>query len=113
MHERSLVRALLRQVHELQTGHQADRVIALRVSIGEFSGVEADLFQSAFDDLVDGSSICGARLELHQVALEASCESCSCEFAVKNYQFKCPSCGIPQVQIVRGDGMVLESVTLE
>jgi len=113
MHERSLVRALLKQVRELQNEQQAERVVALKVSIGEFSGVEASLFQSAFGELVDGSPICGARLELQQVALEACCESCSCEFAVENYQFKCPSCGNVQVQIIRGDGMVLESITLE
>ena len=113
MHERSIVRALLKQVHELQTERKAGRVVAVRVSVGEFSGVEADLLRSAFDDLVDDSPICGAQLELRVVPLEASCSSCSCEFAVVNFQFKCPRCDDSQVDIVRGEGLMLESVTLE
>ena len=113
MHERSLVQALLKQVHTLQTERGAERVVAVRVSVGEFSGVEADLFRSAFTELVEGSPICGALLELCEVPLEARCQSCSREFIVVNFQFKCPRCENGQVDIVRGEGLMLESVTLE
>lgn len=88
-------------------------MVAVRVSVGEFSGVEADLFHSAFEELVDDSPICGARLELQAVPLEARCQVCSCEFAVVNFQFRCPRCDDSRLDIVRGEGLMLESVTLE
>ena len=113
MHERSIVRALLKQVHELQTARGADRVVAVRVSVGAFSGVEADLIHSAFEELVDDSPIRGARLELQEIPLTARCPLCSCDFAVVNFRFQCPKCDESRVKIVRGEGLVLESVTLE
>jgi hydrogenase nickel incorporation protein HypA/HybF len=113
MHERTLVRALLKQVQQLQAEQAAERVLAVRVSVGEFCGVEADLFRSAFDELVDDSPISGALLELRVVPLEARCSSCSCEFAVANFRFQCPRCNEARVNVVRGEGLVLESVTLE
>ena len=113
MHERSIVRALLRQVCELQTERGADRVVAVRVSVGEFSGVEADLVRTAFEELVEDSPIHGARLELQSIPLTAHCPACSQEFAIVNFEFKCPDCGVAHVKIVRGEGLVLESVTLE
>jgi hydrogenase nickel incorporation protein HypA/HybF len=113
MHERSLIRALLRQVRQLQTEHGATRVVAVRVSVGEFSGVEAELVSRAFEELVHDSPIRGARLELREIPLAARCQFCSCEFAVVNFQFKCPRCHGSHVSIVSGDGLVLESVTLE
>ncbi|NIL97321.1 MAG: hypothetical protein GTO53_06965 [Planctomycetales bacterium] len=113
MHERSVVRALLKQVQQLQSERCAERVVAVRVSVGAFCGVEADLFQTAFDQLVDESPICGARLELSQVPLEACCDSCQREFPVVNFRFICPHCEGDQIRVVRGEGLVLESVTLE
>lgn len=88
-------------------------MVAVRVSVGEFSGVEADLLRSAFEELVDGSPIRGAEIELRSVTLEARCPSCSCEFLVENFRFECPRCDNSRVNIVRGEGLVLESVTLE
>ncbi|NIP86205.1 MAG: hypothetical protein GTO03_11800 [Planctomycetales bacterium] len=113
MHERSLVGALVRQVHRLQTEQGAARVLSICVSIGEFSGVEPELFCSAFEELIDGSPLRGAQLELRETPLEARCEACANEFLVVKFQFLCPHCGSSQVNVLRGEGLVLESVTLE
>lgn len=113
MHERSIVRALLNQAHELKTEQNARRVLTVRVSVGEFSGVEPQLVQSAFDELVGDSLIPGAQLELRVVPIEARCQACSHDFGVKGFRFHCPRCGESRVKILRGEGLVLESVTLE
>ena len=113
MHERSIVRALLRQVHEVRTERGAQNVCLVRVSVGEFSGVEPELFRNAFDELVDGSLISGAQLELSVVPMEACCNACSHEFVVQNFRFQCPQCEDVSLNIIRGEGLVLESVTLE
>lgn len=113
MHERSIVRALLKQVRQLQTEQGAEGVVAVKVSIGDFSGVEPNLLRSAFDEMINDSPYCGARLELRKVPLESRCQSCSTEFAVENFRFRCPRCGDSHVETVRGEGLILESVTLE
>ena len=113
MHERSLVEALLNQVERLMREQRAARVRVVRVSAGEFSGVEPELLRIAFVDLVDDSAVSGARLELEEVTLEAQCEDCGEEFAVERFRFQCPRCESRRIAIVRGEGLMLESVTME
>ena len=113
MHEQSIVRALLRQVEELAADQPGRRVLTVRVSVGEFSGVDADLLHSAYDELVADSLISGAKLELTIVPIVASCLTCAHEFIVQNFRFRCPQCDEVRVKIIRGEGLVLESITLE
>ena len=113
MHERSLVHALLCQVETLMRQQQADRVLNVHVSVGEFSGVEPDLFRSAFEDVVIDSPLRGAQLNLRQVPLQARCDRCARKFLVARFCFECPACQSKQVTILRGEDLMLESVTLE
>ena len=69
MHEASLVESSLRQVVSLMQEHGAQRVHSIRVCVGEFSGVEPELFRSAYELLVDDSPARGATLELRTVPL--------------------------------------------
>jgi hydrogenase nickel incorporation protein HypA/HybF len=113
MHEFSLVTALLNQVGELMRQQQADRVISIRVNVGEFCGVDPELFRIAYDILVDTSPVHGAQLRLEQVPLESRCGNCGHEFGNEYFCFVCPACKSKDVTIVRGEDLVLESLTLE
>lgn len=113
MHERSLVQDLLRQVERLMREHGARRLLKVSVSAGEFSGVEPELLRLAFEELAPESAARGAVLELAEVPLEARCGECDHLFRVRRFRFQCPQCRGRQVTVVRGEGLVLESVTLE
>jgi hydrogenase nickel incorporation protein HypA/HybF len=112
MHELSLARALLRQVEELRQSHRAAGVRTVCVSVGEFSGVEADLLDSAFCQLTQGTPVEGARLSINRVPLEARCTACEHEFTVHAFCFVCPRCEARDVRIVRGEELMLETLTL-
>lgn len=113
MHEASLVQSLLDQVAALLQQHGAQRVLTIRVSVGEFSGVELELFRSAYELLVDQTAARGAQLELRPVALRARCRACQCEFPVQQFRFQCPQCVSSQIEITQGEDLLLESVILE
>ncbi len=93
--------------------NKATRVISLRVNVGGFSGVEPELFRFAYDALSEESAVHGARLEMQVVPLECRCQECEDEFAVHDYRFECPKCAGGSVSIIRGEGIVLDNVTLE
>ena len=113
MHEESLVRSLLRQVELIADEHRATEITEIEVEIGPLSGVEPLLVQSAFAR-VAASTACGsARLSIHQVELEALCESCGQQFEMQELQFRCPCCEANGIRIVRGDEFRLMNVTLE
>lgn len=113
MHEYSLVRGLLRQIEELRRQHDACLVVSLRLIVGEFSGVEADLLHSAFEDLSKGTPAEAASIDIIKTELTAACQCCGNHFAVNRFQFVCPQCQSTKVAIERGDELILESVTFE
>ena len=113
MHERSLARALLRQVQQIADENLAARVVSIRVQIGEFSGVEAELIASAYEDLVADTPLRHAALELQRVPLEAVCGQCGSRFRIKRFNFQCDYCSGNQLTIRGGEEMLLESVTME
>jgi len=113
MHEFSLVQTLLRQIDAIRCEQAAERVTAVRVSVGEFSGVEPDLFRDAFEILTAETPMREAELQMNRVTLECECHECSKLFGVERFRFECPKCKSRNVTIVRGQELVLESVTVE
>jgi hydrogenase nickel incorporation protein HypA/HybF len=113
MHERSLVRALLRQVEKIADENASGRVVAIHVRIGEFSGVEPDLLAGAYDDLVQETRLQGAALELQKTPLQAVCDQCGDRFRIERFNFQCGKCGSLSLALSGGEEMLLESVTME
>jgi hydrogenase nickel incorporation protein HypA/HybF len=113
MHEFSVASALLRQVEELRQSHDCGDVRSVRVSLGEFSGVDAELLHSAFVRSTEGTRVAGAELVVERVPLEARCGDCGEEFAVRRFRFVCPVCGGHSIDVLRGEELMLESVTFE
>lgn len=112
MHEASIVRALLTQVCEIQQAHQGLPVREVRLQLGPLSGVEAALLVSAFDLLVPETSAVGARLTVEPVPLEAACSACGTTFQPPRFRMTCPACQSTCTRIMRGDSVMLDSVTL-
>jgi hydrogenase nickel incorporation protein HypA/HybF len=112
MHEYSLARALLEHVHAQQVRQSARRVAAVKVTVGEFAGVDAELLELAFRDLAIGTPAEGADVSISRVPLEARCQKCGHEFEIQRFRFVCPNCSTADVRIIRGEELMLESVTL-
>lgn len=113
MHELSLMRALLQQVDELRTSHRDHELRRIDVSIGEFSGVDPELLQSAFDRSTDGTQLEGVKFSVSHVPLIARCRNCLVEFQVYSFRFVCPACDDRAVDVIRGEELMLESVTFK
>jgi len=113
MHELSLIRALLQQVDELRASHQAHQLRRINVSVGEFSGVDPDLLQSAFGNSTDGTPLEGVEFLIARVPLTAHCRNCGIDFPLRNFRFVCPDCDSTAIDVVRGEELMLESLTFE
>lgn len=113
MHEFSLAQALLEEVERVRHQHSGGRLKAVRVEVGELSGVEADLLAFAVELILADGPDAGAVLELNAVPVEARCRACEREFRVQQFHFRCPACGDGRVEVLRGEGLVLRDVTIE
>ncbi|HEV3021530.1 MAG TPA: hydrogenase maturation nickel metallochaperone HypA [Pirellulales bacterium] len=108
MHEASLVRTLIEQVDRLASEHAATAVDEVRVRIGPLSGVEPYLVAAAFERFAPA----GATLVIDEVPLTARCRGCGESFEVESFRFRCPRCDSADVEVIEGDGFMLESITI-
>jgi hydrogenase nickel incorporation protein HypA/HybF len=104
---------MLRQVQQVADENSADRVLTIRVRIGEFSGVEPELVASAYNELVQETCLSGASLEVEQAPLEAVCDRCGYTFRIEQFSFHCARCGGLHLKVSGGEELLLDSVTLQ
>jgi hydrogenase nickel incorporation protein HypA/HybF len=83
------------------------------VRLGEFSGVEPELFASAFEELTSDSPMDGAALRLEQAPLEGVCDDCGNQFQIERFCFRCNRCGSTGLTVRGGEEVLLESVIFE
>jgi hydrogenase nickel incorporation protein HypA/HybF len=111
MHEYSLVQAMMQRVEEQARAHKATGVHRLQVRIGLLSGVEADLFSTAYEVLRAGTLCANAELVIAREESEWRCSVCGALVPVGG-ELVCPQCGWP-ARLARGDDLVLERIELE
>jgi hydrogenase nickel incorporation protein HypA/HybF len=111
MHEYSIVLALLDRVEKEAKAHGASTVHHIRVRIGELSGVERDLFESAYE-LARPRTVCdSAVLEVVPVSPRWVCRSC--EAPIRNGGvLRCSICDAP-AHLAEGDEILLERLEME
>jgi hydrogenase nickel incorporation protein HypA/HybF len=113
MHEFSIARSLMKQVEAIALREGAERVSSMTIRVGEFSGIDPDLLQSAVTTLADQGRTRNCALNISRVPLTARCAACADVFVVSHFRFVCPSCASTETEIVSGEELILDSVTLE
>lgn len=111
VHEYSIVGALLDQVGALAAERQATAVHRLEVRIGELSGVEIDLLQTAFDLFRERTICAGATLEVTPVPARWACPRCDGPVR-RGAALRCPDCALP-ARLTEGDEIILDRVEME
>lgn len=111
MHEASVVQALLDRIEEGAAAYGPARVTGIDVQLGELSGVEALLLQSAWEILCGGTRCEGAELRLRPIAARWQCPRCDAEIA-RGQVLRCASCQVP-ARLVAGDELILERFELD
>ncbi len=110
MHEYSLVSAMAERVLKEAEARQAVAVQKLAVRIGALSGVEPELFASAFT-LVREGLLANAELDMRRSEASWACPRCGA--AISNGDvLRCEPCGVP-ARLVSGDEILLEQIEME
>jgi hydrogenase nickel incorporation protein HypA/HybF len=112
MHELSIAVSLIEAAAEEAERLGGVRVEALHLRLGPLSGVVREALLFSFDLAAEGTAIQGARLEIEEVPVVVFCPVCSEEQPLPSIQdFRCPVCGTPTPEVVRG--RELELATME
>jgi hydrogenase nickel incorporation protein HypA/HybF len=110
MHEYSLVRALADQVEQHARAHGATAVSRVAVRIGALSGVEPQLFASAFTLCREGV-LAEAELDIQRSEAAWACPECEAVIPA-GAVLRCAACERP-AKLVSGDEILLEQIEME
>lgn len=112
MHEYSLVEALVRRVEEEARKRNALAVHGLSVRVGELAGVDAGLFQTAYETFRAGTICASAPLAVTRVAASWSCPRCKRPIP-RGGVLTCPDCAVPARLDDGGDALTLDGIEME
>jgi hydrogenase nickel incorporation protein HypA/HybF len=112
VHEYSLVESLVSRVEQEARRRQALAIHRLSVRIGELSGVDPELFRTAYETFRAGTICADAPLTVTCVAATWSCPRCRKAIA-RGAVLRCAACGVPAQLDDGGDALTLDQVEME
>ena len=113
MHELAITQSMLNLVLEQAEKAKAKKVGKINLVIGEMTGVVGECVQFYFDFLSKGTLADGAALSFSAVPTQARCRGCGKLFALKEFDWTCPSCRGNNIEIVSGKELFVESIEVE
>jgi hydrogenase nickel incorporation protein HypA/HybF len=116
----SIGRSILEVVQQYAKGDDhtgnasVPRVRSVRLRIGGMAGVVPESLRFCFEVASEGTVAQGAELLIDEVPIRCRCANCNGEFSVERFLFLCPTCGIPDVEVISGNELdVVELDLLE
>ena len=113
MHELPVVQSLLQLTLEHAARHNARRVLALNLVIGQLSSIVDDCVQFYWDVLTQNTIAAESRLNFQRVPARFRCRDCGGEFLLAESGLICPQCNSFHVDLMQGDEFRLESIDIE
>ncbi len=110
MHETALAKEIVAIAAEILEKQPQTRLDAVRVTIGEMIAVVPDLLKHAYDSLVTGTPLHNSSLEIEIIPITAACEKCNQSFGLDEYNFLCPFCQSPDIQIKTGNEFYIKEL---
>jgi hydrogenase nickel incorporation protein HypA/HybF len=111
MHEYSIVQALYEKVAAEAAARGARSVHAVRVRIGELSGIDAGLLETAWNTFRVRTLCDAAPIEIEPIPAEWVCVACGAAVP-RGGVLACRSCGAP-ARLAAGDEILLQQIDME
>ena len=113
MHEMSIAQSVLDIAFGEMEKNALTRVRAIKISIGEFSGVVKEALEFAFDVLKNDTPAAGADVAIEVLPMTANCTECGPAVCrLNDLNLFCPRCG-RAVTITAGREMRVDYLDLE
>lgn len=110
MHELGIAQDTLSIALAEARRQHAHHIVAMKLRIGDLSGVVSEALQFALEALCEGTPAAGARIEIDRVIPVCYCNRCSREFESRDFSYECPVCGEISLDLRRGKEMDLVSL---
>ena len=98
---------------EEAAGHQAARVLEIRIKAGALAGVLPALVQEYFNIVSAGTAAEQARLIIEKAPAVITCLDCGADSETESFAFACPACGSAGIRLLKGREFYVESLEIE
>lgn len=109
MHEFGVAAGLLEAVEARASGRP---VLDVRLRVGVLQRLDRDVFDQAFALVADGGVAAGASVEVVEISVVVRCRGCAAESTADELVTACAACGGHDLELIAGDDLVLESITV-
>ncbi|WP_461864014.1 hydrogenase nickel incorporation protein HypA [Thermococcus sp.] len=134
MHEWALADGIVRTAIEFARTHGKDKILGIRVVLGELQDVNEEILKFAIDEIKKGTIAEDAEVEFVLEEAEFRCRNCGHEWKLRevresfNERIKedihfipevvhaflaCPKCGSRDFEVVKGRGVYLSAIKVE
>ena len=113
MHELSITQEILRYSIQEAKRQDADRIRAIRLRLGPFSGIVPECIQMYLDLLSEGTIAQGAKIEAVIQPLKIRCRDCGRESEITRERIQCPFCGSIQLKRLSGNEFMVDSLEVD
>ena len=115
MHEVSLMQQAVGIAVDHAERNGCSRVLAVKMRVGDLSGVVPDALDLAFAVSSRGTIVEGAELQIETVAVECVCEPCGGRFEPRRdcAVYRCPICNTTTAKVVRGREFAVASIEVD
>ncbi|USG99484.1 hydrogenase nickel incorporation protein HypA [Thermococcus argininiproducens] len=134
MHEWALADGIVRTAIEFARQHGKEKVLALRIVLGELQDVNQEILEFAINEIKRGTIAEGAELEFVIEEAEFKCRNCETEWKLKDVKsgfderikedihfipevvhafLACPKCGSRDFEVTKGRGVYLAAIKVE
>lgn len=112
MHETDMTKALILTVKDwYESQSEQPKIEKIHLIVGQFTCVEPQGLQFAFDVQTRNTFLAGAELIIKDIPLIAFCHSCNREYQPQiGLQYACSECGSPMEDIRSGRELKIERI---
>ena len=112
MHEISIVQAVLEKALEVSRENGNLPLEKIYVRIGKLRQIVPEALTHAFDAVKTNTLAENASFEWEEVAPLVKCSKCPETFEPEDVFWVCPSCSTPGGEVLQGEELILQSVSL-
>ena len=113
MHEFSIALEIIKIAEDNARQANAEKIIALDIEVGKFSGVIKDALRFALESAAKNSMLENARVNIIEKEARAECRSCHKQFSIENFADVCPHCGSVWYSLLQGSELQVKSIEIE
>jgi hydrogenase nickel incorporation protein HypA/HybF len=113
MHELGVTKKILAIVLDRARENGVQRVLSVRLAVGELSDLEDTWLQRYFDHLSRDTVAQGATLRVTRIPVRFECAECGDLFQIdirREQRVRCPGCGSDDLRMVSGSEYSIEDM---